>query len=223
MEKFEKLTGMKAEDVRETCILTPFFSKQLVSGFKVEKINKGMLCSTGNNETATLICTRMGSGFAGDAVLLLKETACKNIVFAGTCGAMNKKLNIGDTLLIKECYAQDSFINMLLQNPVIASFPASSRLYSDILKTDKTIIPAVCLSLGSLELEQQYLNSINLNIDVVDMETAAIYAAAGKNGMNSIAVLTVSDIIGKIPYYETPVNTINPEKIMQLLNTIKSS
>ena len=80
MSNFETLFGLKENQLKSTCILTPFLTKGMLESFNVNEIIKGSPYSCANSDTFTLIKTNVGAPFVGDAVLNLKDTYCSNII-----------------------------------------------------------------------------------------------------------------------------------------------
>lgn len=182
--------------MNKICVITPFLNKEIKEGFQIEEMSSGPLYSQGSNASISLVSTKMGSTFVGDAVLSLAEEPYKYLVFFGACGAVreDKHLAIGSLLSVAAAQAQDSFINVLQRRPVSDTFPAD---------LDFSSLPKVnCLSIGSLRLEKQYLETLPDNIiDVVDMETAAFFAAARAIRKKAGAILFVSDILDETSFY----------------------
>ncbi len=192
--------------MNDLCVITPFLNKEIKEGFQITEMSSGPLYSKGSNDSFSLISTKMGSTFVGDTVLSLAEEPFKQLIFFGACGAArkDKALAVGKLLTAATVQAQDSFINVLQRRPVIDSFQAD---------LDFPSLPKVnCLSIGSLKLEKQYLETINdSKIDVLDMEAAAFFAAARAIRKKAGAILFVTDILNEIPYY-----AINSAEIKKL-------
>ena len=71
MSNFETLFGLKENQLNNTCVLTPFFTKGMLESFNVNEIIKGSPYSCANSDTLTLIKTNVGAPFVGDAFLNL--------------------------------------------------------------------------------------------------------------------------------------------------------
>ncbi|MFC1577107.1 hypothetical protein ACFL42_00640 [Candidatus Omnitrophota bacterium] len=204
---FSALFGVKPSKIRETCVITPFFSKSVLSGFDIKAFRKGLIYGVGDNGSFNLITTGIGAPFVGDAVLYLEDTPCKNVVFFGSCGAVREKrhLKIGSLTAVKKVLSGDSFIDILLKRKPKGPFYPDKGLLGGFLSSgeNSSIKEAVCLTVGSLKLEKEYVSSLKEgSIDVLDMETAAFYAAAKHIRKKAVAALYVSDILNRAPYYE---------------------
>ena len=195
MQDYKALIGIEKDKVKELCVVVPFCTKGMLEEFKIGRLSKGILCSSGNNELFTHIVTKMGSTFFGDAVLSLKGSACKDIVMFGACGAVEKEdgKSIGDIVKIEKAISQDSFVNVLLNRK-----PQDKFCPNETFLSSSSIKKAICLSVGSIVKEKEYLKAINdSSIDVVDLEASAFYAAANDVGLRAIAFLYVTDIVGE--------------------------
>ncbi|MCK5706227.1 MAG: hypothetical protein KAI43_01145 [Candidatus Aureabacteria bacterium] len=203
MNTFKTLFGIDNSSIKETCVIIPFFSKEILKGFKVDKLNKGMIFSTGCNDIFSLICTGMGSAFAGDAVLHLEDTKCKNIIFFGSCGITKASLLKRESItIVQKALSKDSFTDMILNKKALDLFYPDKDLLN-ILK--KALDPVICsnvLTIGSIKLEESYLDRFkDLDCDIVDMETAAVFAAASSINKKAAAILFTTDHIKEFPYY----------------------
>lgn len=209
---FKALFGIGQEEIKETCVIVPFFSKDIIDGFKVSCISRGILYSAWQNDGLSLIITKMGAGFIGDAVLYLKDTKCKKLVFFGSCGALGSTFKIGDTVLIKKALSQDSFVNMLLKRKTQDVFYPDKQLLD---RFSPGFVKANCLSVGSLKLEEEYIKILrNSTIDLVDMETSAFFLASKYIRKKAVSFLYVTDILKTNPYY----NTFHKQNIEELKN-----
>lgn len=207
MTQFESLFGIKSSQVKKNCILLPLFKKGILSKFKIKNWAKGRLYAIGNNNDFTLIHSGMGACMAGDAVLYLEETACRNIILFGSCGLVHKKsgLSIGSLVSPFKCYSGESFSELLLErNKELKVFYPSKNLLENFLKFDKSagIKEVTCLTISSLKIEEEGADLfIERGIDVLDMECSAFFSAAGYTGINAIALFYITDIIKERPFY----------------------
>ena len=212
IEIFKTLFGASPESIKETCIVTPFYSKETLEGLKIPEVSRGLLYSCGNNDSISVIITKMGAGFVGDAVLYLKNTKCKNLIFFGACGALNQTFKIGDMALIEKAYSQDSFANMLLKRKLSDTFYPDSALFKKLLPY---VTKTNCLSVGSLKLEEEYLETLkNMPVDVIDMETSVFLLASTHIKKKAAALLYITDILKVNPYY----NTFKKDNLQNLKN-----
>ena len=206
---FTDLFGLEPTQVKKNCILVPFYFPRMLELFQIDDWKKGQCFACGNHESFTLIHTRMGAPFMGDAVLYLNETKCENLFFLGSCGLIQQagSLAIGSIVVVNKAYALESFTGILLQK---CAFDKSILAEKNFLNTlaDKVGKSVTVASLGSIHLETTITGSlIENNIDVVDMETSAFLHAAKHIHRNAAALLFVTDILNETsPFSFSPEN-----------------
>ena len=202
MTKFETLFGMKETDIKNTCLLLPLIKKDMLHGLGIEKLARGRLYTSGNNSFFTIIHTGVGSGLLGDAALYLKNTDCQNMIAFGSCGLVDEvdDLNIGSLVTPSLSYSLESFTEMLSGYNKWESYKPDKKLFESLI--NNKVKNVTCASLGSLKLEEGYIDIFKeKGIDVVDMECAALFSAAGSVKKKALALFYVTDIINKEPFY----------------------
>jgi len=222
MTKFETLFGIKESEIKATCILMPILPRNALNLFGIKNLSRGKIYSSGNANNFTLINTGIGASFTGDAILYLSNTNCKNLILFGSCGLVksSNSLNIGCLVAPVECYAMESFTDMLLKYHNFKKFYPDKILLESFLNYNKTILKVNCATLGSLKLEEDYLCLFaEKNVQVVDMECSGFFSAAAHMNIRAMALFYVSDIINEKPFY----NKFSPEDKTKLLSSIKSS
>ena len=166
----------------------------------------------------------MGAGFVGDATLYLEDTPCENIFFLGSCGLVNKTLNldIGDLVLPTNAFGFESFSDILnnrLQTPIPAQ--PDAWLTSELLNTSALHAhPCGCVSFASLHEEEKFLPLFQqVKADVIEMECAAFFGAAKRIQRKAAALLFVSDI-PEIKYFHA---VLSPEDKKKLANGVSQA
>ncbi len=207
MDPFRTLFGIDPSSVSETCVLFPFFRKNFPGAFGVEKLRRGFLYSAGSGENCTVVLTRIGPVFAGDAVLHLAGAGCREVIFLGTCGLLSPGLprEIGSLVCPTPWYGQESFSRL-----AAGDFSPGLRFHPDP-ELRRSLLSAggmeeedgpAGVSFGSLSLQEELLPRWRgRGVEVVDLESAAVCAAAARAGVRAAALLAVSDIVGARPYY----------------------
>ena len=98
---FKAFLALKPKEIRETVVLSPvIYPKQF------EKIigKRGKHCKSilsylvANFKHLTFVKTPMTQAAVSDAVIMLKETPCKKLIFIGAIGGLAKRLKIGDVI-----------------------------------------------------------------------------------------------------------------------------
>ena len=201
--RFEDLFGIPSDQIKPLCILMPFLVKPIHQAFGITQFHKGKPYSSACHEDFTLIETRIGPLFTGDAILALKNSPCRKILFIGSCGTLDpSRFPIGSIVLPKAVYALESFSEMVSKQ---ASFThnipvPSSPLYEFL---SQNILSVQCASIGSIQLENEFHQLFSRHrINVIDMECASVFSAARAIGRPAASLLYVTDIIGETTPYD---------------------
>ena len=99
---FQAFWGLKPKQIRPTVILSPTIYPNKLAGLIGEKISveKSILgYFAADFKVCTYIKTPMMQGAVGDAITLLKKTACRQIIFIGGLGGLQPGMKIGDIIL----------------------------------------------------------------------------------------------------------------------------
>ena len=203
MSEFEAVFGVPREEITPTCILIPCLAGPVSAQLKCVKFAKGKLYSTARYKGTTIVHTRIGPAFTGDAALYLTENGCRRIVLFGACGSLSEsRLPVGALVSPETSYAVESFSSMLAQIPKNPQrYNASPELLGEITG-DGSAAKVCCLTTGSLKLEAAAKNAMaHLGIDVIDMECSALFSAAAAARAEAAAIMFVTDIVAHKPYY----------------------
>ncbi|MFA5261338.1 MAG: hypothetical protein WC450_08935 [Candidatus Omnitrophota bacterium] len=198
---FPILFGENPEAIKPFCLLAPFYSATLLDTLKIPRLKQGTLYACGHNHDLTFIHTRIGPTFLGDAVLYLEKTPCQNLVLLGACGAISVTpgMELGTMIFPAGSYAMDSFSTVLSQAKTDFPFYKSDAALTEALfhqagGTGQRVTAGA--SFASFYLETQYHDLfLEKKIEIIDMETAALFQTATITGKKAAAVLYVSDIV----------------------------
>ncbi len=222
MTTFQRLFGIKETEVKKTCILMPIIRKDILNLLGVKELLRGKLYSTGNSKNFTLIHTGIGPALLGDSVLYLNKTQCQNIILFGSCGLVSKEkdLDIGSLVTPSKCYSHEGFTEMLLDDKKNSeAFYPDKSLYEAFLKNNN-IKEVACATLGSLKLEEDYVERFKKrNIQVVDMECSSFFSASKHIKKSALALFYITDIINEKPFYID----LNNKDRLGLLSSIESA
>lgn len=200
----------------------PCLPKGALASLGIKEILRGKLYGTGQSQYFTLIHTGIGQSFTGDAVLYLKETKANNLFLFGSCGLIkqSESLNIGSLVSPYQAYNMESFCDMLYNKFASSIFYPDKKALKRMMKRIPRITEVTCATVGSLKLEEENAENIfGRNIDVVDMECSAFFAAAKFIKRKAAALFYISDIARLKPFYYTLSN----EERLILLSSIKES
>lgn len=91
---FKAFFALRPKDIRQTVVLSPIVYPNRLGKVKQVRTILGHLVA--NLRQFTFVKTPMTQAAVSDAVLLLRGTKCRNVVFVGAMGGLAKGLKIGD-------------------------------------------------------------------------------------------------------------------------------
>ena len=156
----------------------------------------------------TVVRSGIGAPLAGEAVLALGCTDAETLVFTGSFGGLENKVDIGDLLLVEKSVCGDGFSRYLspsvvpgdcLEQPVAPDAPLSDHLGRVAQNLCRS--RAVTLHRGTIYSIDCVLPQFfrlghfvdKLGCCGLEMETAAVFRAARLVGIKAAALLAVSD------------------------------
>jgi uridine phosphorylase len=191
---FKAFFGITEKDIKHNCIICQSYDLSLFSN----KISNGLFAKCSNIVNATVIALK-NNFLAGDAILYLKNTVCRNIFLFGSCGGCNER-SFGDMVIIDKAYNLESFSAMLNFREEPDNYESTRLLFNNFLAKNCAtgIIRTNSACVSSLILEPNFLNWFKeKEISVVDMESSIIFSAAKHINKNSIALMYITDFIGQ--------------------------
>lgn len=225
MSDFKTLFGKEPSAIQKTCVVVPYLAQDLLKALGIEGLKKGKLYATANTDTFTFIKAGIGTLLVGDAVLYLEQTNCQEIIYFGACGLVGEtdRLTIGSLVCPKVCLSFESFTDTILRhtNKITTQYP-DPTLFQSFLGNDlsQKIQPAIGMSIGSLKCEESYKEFFDEEgIEVIDMECSAFLSAAQYIKRKAVALLYVTDIIGKKSFFEP----LDPKDKLQIDHAIQTA
>lgn len=164
---------------------------------------RGMYGYTGTYNGSRVSIQGSGMGIPSLSIYtheLINEYGVKNLIRVGTCGAIQKELDLGQVLLAMGA-CSDSMTNQLtfdkIQYAPIADFHLLKKAYQAATANniDCQVGNVYSTDLFYLDDPNRYDSLTNHKVMAVDMETSALYTMAAKAGVRALSVLTVSDNI----------------------------
>ncbi|MBF0531636.1 MAG: hypothetical protein HQL23_00900 [Candidatus Omnitrophica bacterium] len=200
--------GLDPKTFPPNCVFAPLVSAPLLAALGIPKLNKGFIFSAGIGKHCALIQTRVGAAFAGDALLLLKDSPIKNYVLFGSCGLIASPQERDSAALFcpVKSLARESFSRLLKKQDSQPDYAEPDQtLCQKILALSPAILPATCATVGSLYLETIYhADFCRDKVDIVDMECSAFFNAARYCQRQAAALFYASDHVGLTDPYLPP-------------------
>ncbi|CAL4324098.1 purine-nucleoside phosphorylase [Buchnera aphidicola] len=185
----------------------PFRVKYIAENFLKHCIQitnvRSMLGFTGYYNDVLVSIMSHGMGIPSAAIYveeLIKSYRVKKIIRVGTCGTIQKKINLKDIIIaIGAC--TDSNFNRLRFNNYDFSAVANFNIISNAVRIAKKM--RINIQVGSFfTTDTFYMNSELLypllkkyNILGIDMETSGIYSIAAEHSVKAMSICSVSDHI----------------------------
>lgn len=206
--------GVLPEDIRQTVLLTPGWAPERL--FETESLriitDSSPLHSykIWDAETDGKQFTYMRTGFGApmvlDAVLLLRHTPCRRIIFVSSAGALGKAMRVGDLLLPSISASGDGAGRYLQRDMTHDCFGEEHRpdaaLFDALCSATKRICAAHDVNwhigrtfcVDTIAGQQGHVSAIcGMGFDSLDMESAVLFKAARQVGIAAAAILLISD------------------------------
>lgn len=199
--------GAKQGDIADTILLPgdPLRAKHIAETYleEVACYNevRGMLGFTGMYKGKRVSVQGTGMGIPTTSIYvneLINEYGVKNLIRVGTCGAMQKHVQVRDVIL-----AQASCTDSSMNRHVFGGYDFSPIASFPLLKTayEHGISKGLKLHVGNIFSSDMFYRDdksivqklMDYGVLGVEMETTALYTLAAKYGVNALTILTVSD------------------------------
>jgi nucleoside phosphorylase len=193
---FNVFFGVSRDKIKETCIICQTSDLQLFS----PEACAGLFVKTAAAGKASVIALK-NNFLAGDCVLMLKDSLCKNIILFGPCGGRGD-IEAGDIIIAENAFNYESFSQTLSESYKAGSEDFDKNLiesFRDKYRNEK-MIKAGCACVNSIMLEGELSRRFgNAQPKVFDMESSIVLSAAKKINAKSMCLLYVCDHIEKNP------------------------
>lgn len=188
------------DPVRAQYIAETFFDP----GFRQVNDVRGMLGFTGtfDDEPISVQTTGMGAPSAGIVFEELAKLGVKRLVRVGTCGGIADGMAMGDTVIALSAAAEDHAPRQLSGMDCIAPTATFALAQEAVRLTGEGGMGTVHVGgivTSGLFYEPEWEKFTlwkSLGLLAVEMEAAMMYTVAAMKGMEALALMTVSDMIG---------------------------
>ncbi len=201
--------GAKPGEIAETVLLpgdplrAKFVAENLFENAKCYSQVRGMYGYTGTYNGLPISIQGTGMGIPSISIYvheLIKEYGVKNLIRVGTCGCIQKNMNLGQVLLAIGAGTDSATNNMTfsgLQYVPTANYHLLSKAYqaAESMGISCVVGNIYSTDLFYLDDPDRYQVWIQHGVLAVDMETSALYTLAARSQVNALSILTVSDNI----------------------------
>ncbi|MFD0932263.1 purine-nucleoside phosphorylase [Psychroflexus salinarum] len=197
----------KKGDIAETILLPgdPLRAKWIAETFLEDAICynevRGMLGYTGTYNGQKISVQGTGMGIPSISIYaheLITEFGVKNLVRVGSAGAIKKEVEMRDVIIAMAASSNSSLNRNRFRGGDFAP-TASFKLFDKAVQTARDL--GISFKAGNvLSSDLFYTDDLKdhemwaaYNVLCVEMEAAGLYSIASKNGVNALAILTISD------------------------------
>ncbi len=229
--------GCKPEDMAPSVILSPVWRIEAFKQTGVKVINefegwyRGATL-TYQGKPVTVISSGIGAPLSGDCALALQYTACENVFFSGSAGAVNPHYHIGDVMVAGEAVIGEGFSRYHRALPWQDCFgevvEGSAEAVSKLMKAARAhqeslnfqLYQGRIFSIDSIlgESRETFGFMQEKGCDAVEMEVSAVLTASRKASKKAAALILISDL--PLRYRNLYEGIMEEEK--QRYNTVKA-
>lgn len=208
--------GILPDCINEKVILAPWWEPSTLSGLgeyrclssSESSAIKVWEIASPSNEKLTFIKTGIGAPVLMDALLSLGVTKCKKIIFVGSVGALDSKMNIGDVVIPAFSVCGDGasrYIASPIQNKADI-FGQRVYPHEAMYALLKAETEQICqknrigwhigktFSVDTIFAQYAHIDTIrSMGCNSIEMETAAAFRAANLMQIPIAAIFSVSD------------------------------
>lgn len=207
--------GIGPEPVQENVILAPWWEPETLPGLgdaellSESKHSPEKVWNVQNNgKSLTYIKTGIGAPVLMDALLALGVTRCKKVLFVGSVGALDEKMDIGDIVIPEYSICGDGASRYIASDMLRGNDMFGETSYPDAALTQMVLkhTAELCtqhqarfhvgrnFSVDTIFAQFIHLDEImEMGCNTIEMETAAAFRAAKIAGLSLAAIFSVSD------------------------------
>ena len=198
--------GANVDEVAETVLLPgdPIRAKVMAEEYLSDVVcyNKvrGMLGFTGHYKGQRVSIQGTGMGCPSISIYaqeLIKDYNVKNLVRVGSCGAIQKNVDLKDIILAASASSDSGINNQLFQGRTFAptaSFDLLFKVKQQADEMNKNIHVGNILTTDLFYDETEFWKTwFKYGVLAIDMESSALYTLCARFGVKSLSILTVSD------------------------------
>ena len=191
---------------RATYIAETFFDE----GYRGVNSERGMLGYTGTFQGSPISVQTTGMGGPSAAIIFeeLAMLGVRRIVRVGTCGGLQPQTKMGDTVIAVSASADDGTVLRYAAMPGFAPtaswnlVAAAAALVGEASARTVHVGPIVTSGLFYDPDSEAFNRWRRLGHLGVEMEAAMLYTIAAVKGMEALAMMVVSDVIGASEHVE---------------------
>ena len=192
------------EKILENVIIAPWWDHNIFDnmGFKCEQVSDKVFNMYNDKISFSYIeLKRIGAPAIMDFILALGVTKCKNLIFLGSVGSLDKSINIGDIIIPLYSICGDGasrYLNDDLEDEFLKKEYPSENITNELINTLRedniSYYRVPNYSTDSLFGQFYHLDKIiGYGSKTIEMETALLFKCKDILNINVTALLCVSD------------------------------
>jgi purine-nucleoside phosphorylase len=206
--------GVLSEQIHENVILAPWWEPSALPGLgEAEYLSESGFSSVkvwnivSEKGEITYIKTGIGAPVLMDVLLSLGVTKCQKVIFIGSVGSLDTDISIGDIVIPEFSVCGDGASRYIASDNLIRDcFGEKAYPDSKLLSRIEAVTEKVCsqnnvrwhlgrnFSIDTIVAQFAHIDLIlDMNCNVIEMETAAAFRAAKMANIQIIAIFSVSD------------------------------
>ena len=206
--------GLAPDEVNESVVIAPWWEPGSYPlnaervAFLGQKANVHAWNLKVGERTITYFKTGIGAPLVADVVLALGLCSCKRLLFVESVGSLDTEISIGDIVIPEYSVCGDGVSRYLTGEQLAMSdtFGEKTLPDADLLQELKQSVARICtkhqvnfhighvFSIDTIFAQFAHLEEIlGMGCNVIEMETAAAFRAAGIAGIPMAALFSVSD------------------------------
>ncbi len=204
--KDDIINGSNYNQILENVVIAPWWNHDMFLnlGFNVEEIGERIFNFYKEDLSFSFIeLKRIGAPAIMDYVLSLGVTKCKNLVFLGSAGSLDKNINIGDIVVPEYSICGDGasrYLNKNLEDEFLKKeYPSkqyTNKLLNVLEKNNINYRYVPNYSTDSVFTQFYHLDKIiELGAKTIEMETALLFKCREILNINMTALFCISDNI----------------------------
>ena len=192
------------EEILENVVVAPWWSHEIFNdkGLEIKQINDKVFNCYGDNIELSYIESKcIGAPSTMECILPLGVTKCKNIIFIGSCGALDEEYKIGDIVIPEYSLCGDGasrYLNKNFEDEFLKKEYPSEHLTKKVLdlldKDDIKYYYVPNISVDTIFGQYTHIDTFKeLNVKTIEMETANVFKCSKMMNINVTAIFCISD------------------------------
>ena len=202
--KEDIITKKEYEKILENVVIAIWLGHEMFDnlGFKVEQVGSNVFNFSNKEVSFSYIeLKRIGAPGIMDFVLSLGVTKCKNLIFLGSVGSLDKNIKIGDLVVPKYSICGDGasrYLNKNLEDELFKKEYPTEKLTNELIKTIENnnfkYHYVANYSIDTVFAQFYHIDKIlELGAKTIEMETANVFKCCEIMNLNVTALFCVSD------------------------------